>query len=263
MEVFWERLYENPGMVVSAVDIMSHLKDDYHLTFRTDEEDAVVYGQIREMRERIHWIMKSSSRLQYDVFAYACVRGYTHVVQMMIDYDVLLYVQNGFERAVRNDSFHVVSLLLRHPLVRPAAYENNAIRISSYLGNVNVVRVLLGDPRVDPSEYNNYAIRYASRNGYVDVVRVLLNDMRVYPCDNNNEAIRFSSQNGHIDVVRELLEDHRVDPTAHDNEALCNALDNGHEEIVQLLLQSPRVSNSLTRKQMSMIRTRKRHKKHI
>ena len=80
--------------------------------------------------------------------------------------------------------------------------------------NIDKIRLLLKDPLVDPAADNNHLIRYASEKGKTEIVRLLLEDPRVNPSADTNYAIRLASQNGHTEVVKMLLEDSRVDPTA-------------------------------------------------
>jgi hypothetical protein len=112
--------------------------------------------------------------------------------------------QEEFNKAILDNDFKSIKLLLNNHRVDPNVDNFNAIRHSSEYGYVEIVEILLKDLRVDPSCYDNWSIGSASENGYLDIVKLLLNDSRVNPAADNNWAIRKSFENKYDEIVNLL-----------------------------------------------------------
>ena len=71
-------------------------------------------------------------------------------------------------------------MLLKHPMIDPAARDFFGVQWAADYGNIDVVELLLKDGRSDPTLWDNWAIRRAAKHGSKDVVEMLLNDKRVW-----------------------------------------------------------------------------------
>jgi hypothetical protein len=219
--LFWDDVFVH-NLSVSL--IIHRLNDDVNpLTFRTDEEDALVYRQIRILRKRLLWAMKDNVLVHTGfvtaLFKKACRFGYMFTVEIMVGFDYIgaFDVMAGLETAVKYNQLCVTLRLIQYTGVNPSTW---IICVAASHGYAKMIRELLKDRRVNPCDDNNALIRWASANGYLKSVRELINDPRVDPSDLNNWAIRVALRRDYKYIVRELYKDIRVQeklsPTEHE-----------------------------------------------
>ena len=133
------------------------------------------------------------------------------------------------------------ALVLADPRVDPSAQHNAAVKDAAAHGKKALLELLLKDPRVDPSAGDNAALRRAVSGGHAGVVRRLLRDPRVDPSADGHAWMKEAVAKAQRDVVAIFLKDPRFDPTAHDNDLLCTAARKSYLHMLNLLLSDPRV----------------------
>jgi len=180
------------NLVIQEPTNLSNLRDLYNLLFRFKGDFTMTFRECSKNNkiECISILFQDEELCSRRNCTYAmeqaCQKGYTKLVEMLLQYNKVV----------------------------PIWGSNSFITIACEFGHLAIVNMLLLDKRVDPSELSNYAIAYASKNGHLAIVERLLQDDRVDPSENNDCALRFAFRNGHVCIVDRLLQDNRVDPTS-------------------------------------------------
>eukprot|EP01029_Cantina_marsupialis_P010158 TRINITY_DN231_c3_g1_i1.p1 TRINITY_DN231_c3_g1~~TRINITY_DN231_c3_g1_i1.p1 ORF type:complete len:644 (+),score=138.65 TRINITY_DN231_c3_g1_i1:294-2225(+) len=185
-----------------------------------DEHPEYTTANDRHRRTPLHW---------------ACVKGLTDVVLMLIEHQKTISTNNDV-----NEYLIVVD-----------EDECNALHLAAQNGHSSIVEVLL---RLGPENYRRIlcnaeqtALLMASDNGHTLVVRALLKDNPVnYRLNTDNmgfTSLHVACELGYIDVVKALLEcddeneiHSQLNMLVNEMTALMIAAENGHPKIVKYLM---------------------------
>lgn len=172
--------------------------------------------------------------------AAAAENGHVAILELLLRAEgrVALSVGPGsaLSKAAMNGHIDAVRILLRHSLVKPSAYCNDALMQAVKRGHYGVIDALLTDPRVRLVE--------ACKRGDMVQVESLLSGCGLPPVDpaaDDDAAVIAAAAAGHLPVVERLLTDPRVDCTARHFAALKLAAESGHTAVVKRLLAQPQV----------------------
>ena len=127
--------------------------------------------------------------------------------------------QQEFEKAILNNDFLKVRMLIKNKNVNPTLNKNYALLISSQNGNNYIVELLLNDCRVNSTKTNNISLQLAAQNGHLNVIKLLLRDNIINPAKYENWAIFNAYKNKHFDVINYFLKDERVKSTLQKDNA--------------------------------------------
>lgn len=144
---------------------------------------------------------------------------------------------NGFD--------DVLKVLLKNPLVNPAATDNQALKLASQKGHAKVVELLIKDLRVNPAANHQEAFISAVSNNDLAVVLTFLRCERMKPEANHNHALYLASEKGYAEIVEALLQNPAVDPSDQHHAAVMSAVENNHFKVVEILIASGRVNKEI------------------
>ena len=182
---------------------------------------------------------------------FACCKGHTDIVKLLLDNNCDVIDNNGFSPALdcacKGGSVDVVDLLLRNKcnINQCQPVTNKSPLIVTCCGNQEaVVKMLLSYEACDVNIVDHFkrnALHYACKNGQADVVKLLLSyeacDVNITDCDNRN-ALHYACENGQADVVELLLRRH-CNVNRNDKwmkTPLFIACESGHVDIVKMLI---------------------------
>jgi ankyrin repeat protein len=135
----------------------------------------------------------------------------------------------------------------------PSSNGNSALRIFSYVGDIDLIQKLLKHTNfVITGEDGGDSLCMAAIMGQTEIVDIFLNDgrfnpalkMRLYMNEDGHNALEYACGNGYLDIVELLLIDPRVDPTVNGNLAVSLSAGNGYSDVLKRLLQDPRIQKT-------------------
>ena len=145
-------------------------------------------------RPSIHRISKTFNAIAKRVFdpssyaiIYACNKGYTEIVRM----------------------------LLADERINPATMSNRALIRACRKGHRDIVTLLLNDKRIDLTACGNRALKSSCARGHLETVRILLKDERIDPSYDNNAALWTARDHHHYNTM-ELLMEHMDDKASRE-----------------------------------------------